>query len=409
MSLAACTSDTPTSTPEPTTPVSTTAPSRSDDGVLQIGVLLPRSGAGAAIGQSARAAVQLAVDQVNALGGISGQPVKLLVRSEGIDPTEAALSLQQLIENQVDVIIGPASSNNAIALVPRIVEAGIAACSPTASAMALDDIPDNGLFFRTVPSDSLQADAMAEVIEQTGRASAAIAYVDDGYGRPFEDALRRALVTRGIVVDDSVGFAATDDEYETEAERLVGSGEGALALIGDADAGSRMLAALADALSSQPRSIIINDTLRQPWSQSLLDLVLPETRSRVRGVSVRVSTLPSDLLEQFDDTEATDVFATQAYDCANLFMLAALDTGSTLSERIAADVVDVSNSGSRCTTYEQCAALVAQGREIDYDGPGGSLTLNGNGDLASSVFDEFSFDATGRDVSADSGIAGDVR
>ena len=409
MSLAACTSDTPTSTPEPTTPVSTTAPSRSDDGVLQIGVLLPRSGAGAAIGQSARAAVQLAVDQVNALGGIGGQPVKLLVRSEGIDPTEAALSLQQLIENQVDVIIGPASSNNAIALVPRIVEAGIAACSPTASAMALDDIPDNGLFFRTVPSDSLQADAMAEVIEQTGRASAAIAYVDDGYGRPFEDALRRALVTRGIVVDDSVGFAATDDEYETEAERLVGSGEGALALIGDADAGSRMLAALADALSSQPRSIIINDTLRQPWSQSLLDLVLPETRSRVRGVSVRVSTLPSDLLEQFDDTEATDVFATQAYDCANLFMLAALDTGSTLSERIAADVVDVSNSGSRCTTYEQCAALVAQGREIDYDGPGGSLTLNGNGDLASSVFDEFSFDATGRDVSADSGIAGDVR
>lgn len=409
MSLAACTSDAPTSTPEPTTPVSTTAPSRSDDGVLQIGVLLPRSGAGAAIGQSARAAVQLAVDQVNALGGIGGQPVKLLVRSEGIDPTEAALSLQQLIENQVDVIIGPASSNNAIALVPRIVEAGIAACSPTASAMALDDIPDNGLFFRTVPSDSLQADAMAEVIEQTGRASAAIAYVDDGYGRPFEDALRRALVTRGIVVDDSVGFAATDDEYETEAARLVGSGEGALALIGDADAGSRMLAALADALSSQPRSIIINDTLRQPWSQSLLDLVLPETRSRVRGVSVRVSTLPSDLLEQFDDTEATDVFATQAYDCANLFMLAALDTGSTLSERIAADVVDVSNSGSRCTTYEQCAALVAQGREIDYDGPGGSLTLNGNGDLASSVFDEFSFDATGRDVSADSGIAGDVR
>ncbi len=409
MSLAACTSDQPTSTPEPTTPVPTTAPETQDDGVLQIGVLLPRSGAGAAIGQSARAAVQLAVDQVNALGGIGGQQVKLLVRSEGTDATEAALSLQQLVENKVDVIIGPASSNNAIALVPRIVEAGIAACSPTASALALDDIPDKGLFFRTVPSDSLQADAMAEVIEQTGRTSAAIAYVDDGYGRPFEDALRRALVTRGIVVDDSVGFAATDDEYRTEAERLVKSGEGALALIGDADSGSRMLAALADALGTQPRSIVINDTLRQPWSQSLLDSVLPETRSRVRGVSVRVSTMPSDLLEQFDDTEATDVFATQAYDCANLFMLATLDTGSTLSERIAADVVDVSNRGSRCTTYEQCAALLAQGREIDYDGPGGSLTMNSNGDLASSLFDEFSFDATGRDVSAADGITGDAR
>lgn len=409
VAVAACSSGANTPAEETITIPSSTTPGRVDDGILQVGVLLPASGEGATIGQAARAAIRIAVDRANASGGVLGVDVELFVRDEGADENTAALSIQQLIESHVDVIIGPASSIAAITVVPTAVQAGVALCSPSASALALDDLPDDGLFFRTIPSDSLQADAMAAMIEQTGQTSAAIAYVDDGYGRPFEAALQQSLRTRGIVVTKSVGFAIDDNDFTTEADRLVSSGGGALALIGDPDAGSRMLAALAAALDDTPRPIFVNDALRRPWSVSLLDSVKARTREMIRGVSNRVRSQSDDLLSAIaaeDGSARSGLFANQAYDCANLFMLAAQQTGSTQPRVIAAVVPDISSGGSPCATFVDCAALIAQERNIDYDSPGGVLDIGASGDPTSALFAEFTFDATGRDVSLDASVMG---
>ncbi len=370
-------------------------------------MLLPASGEGAAIGQSARAAIRVAVGLANGDGGVNGQQVKLFFRDEGADTATAAESLQQLLDDQVDVIIGPASSNIAEVLVPTMVSAGVAACSPSASALALDDFPDGHLFFRTIPSDSLQAEAMAKVIEQTGETSASIAYIDDGYGRPFATRLQAALRRRGINIADSVGFAVDDDAFATEADRLVASGPGAIALIGDPDAGSRMLAALAEAIGAGPRDVVVNDSLRRPWSLSLLASVNDAEREHIVGVSQSVLTDDQDLLQQVTgaDPTATGLFATQAYDCANLFMLAAEQAGSTQPAVIASLIPDISTAGSRCLTFVQCNALLGDHRNINYEGPDGSLALGSNGDPESASFDQFDFDDAGRDVTLPNSIS----
>ncbi len=402
--LLACTSSGDGAPPDTLASTSTTSAARVDDGVLRIGVLLPSSGEGAPIGQSARAAVRAAVTMANANGGVNGGDVVLLVRDEGADDATAAVGLRQLLESQIDVLIGPASSNTAIALAPTMVAAGLAACSPSASALSLDDFPDNGLFFRTIPSDSLQAEAMAKVIEQTGDTAAAVAYIDDGYGRPFEQALQSRLRARGIVVNASVGFSADDDEYSTEAKRLINSGGGAIALIGDPEAGSRMLAELAAASQDEPREIVLNDALRRPWSLSLLESVTEQTRLRIVGVSPAVLTENPDLMAQIniEDATATGLFAGQAYDCANLFMLASLKTGSTEPAIVAAAVADISSVGSSCFTFGQCAAIIGEGRSIDYEGADGQLALGSNGDPIMARFEQFMFDNTGRDVTTQS-------
>ncbi|MCU1399485.1 MAG: putative transporter substrate-binding protein [Acidimicrobiales bacterium] len=402
LSLTACSSpatDAPATTQVATVP---TVAARTDDRVLRIGVLLPQSGEGASIGESELAAVRVAVDQATAAGGVNGQPIELVVRDEGADPVAASVGLQDLLDNNVDVIIGPASSTAAIALAPALVQADVAACSPSASALAMDDFPDNDLFFRTIPSDSLQAEAMAKVIEQTGETDASIAYVDDGYGRPFEAALEIALKRRGISVGAAVGFAVDDSEFATEADRVARSGSGAIALIGDADAGSRVLAALAQATAGDPRDIVVNDALREPWSISLLNSVEPAARERIVGVSPYVRSDNADLMQAIaaTDANATGLFATQAYDCANLFMIAAEQTGSTQADTLAAVVPGISSGGSVCATFADCVALIGKGRNIDYDGPSGRLALGDSGDPATGVFDVFSFDETGRDVSA---------
>ncbi len=400
--LAACSSSDPVVAPLSTQAVSpsTSAAPRVDDGVLRIGVLLPASGEGASIGQSARAAVRVAVEQANTAGGVNGHPVEVVVRDEGADSASAAAGLQQLVDAQVDVIVGPASSNVAITLVPALATDDVAACSPSASTLALDSFPNRSLFFRTIASDNLEAEAMAQVIEQTGEASAAIAYVDDAYGRPLAKALQAALQRRKLSVSASVGFAVDDDSFAAEASTLVGSGSGALALIGDPDAGSRMMAALSDASSGAPRDIVVNDALRKPWSISLLGSITAASRARIVGVSQSVLTQDLELLTAIrqNDPTATGLFATQAYDCATLFMLAAVQGASTKPDVIASQMSSVSSAGSACQSFEQCSALLANGRNIDYEGPGSLLQLGSTGDPTIARFDEFSFDNSGRDI-----------
>src|SRR4051812_41124555 len=403
LTVAACTSSSANPPPDTITVAPTTRPQDDDDKILKIGILLPSNGEGAAIGQSARAAISEAITLANnSPGKVLGQDVISTTVNEGPDTVSALTMLQELIEAHVDVIIGPASSNNELALAPKIVAAGIAACSPSASAMALDDFPDSNFLFRTIPSDSLEAEAMARVVERTGETSVAIAYVDDGYGRPMAAALRTALLSRGVSVDDSVPYSVDDEDFSEEAGQLDAAGNGALALVGDAEAGPRLLGAIFDKLKGKPATdIIVNDALRHPWPIGLVD-ARAETNVDVMGVSPQVTTQSADLLQLIrqQDSAATGLFATQAYDCANLFMLAAEQAGSTDAAAIAGEVAKVSSGGSQCTTFLSCQELLADGRNIDYDSPGSQLTLGPSGDPSVGIYDQFSFDeTTGRDVS----------
>ena len=159
-----------------------------------LGVLLPTTGPGATLfGEGMVDAVEIATEQINAAGGVIGSDVMLINADEGATAASAAIGLDSLITGGVSTIIGPASSIVALSDLDAPVAAGIVTCSPTASALALDDYPDNGLFFRTIPSDSLQMVAMAHVAERTGSTSIAIGYLDDPYGRGLAEALRSAV------------------------------------------------------------------------------------------------------------------------------------------------------------------------------------------------------------------------
>ena len=165
--LVGCSSDS-TGAPSTVLPPTTTPVARVDDGVLTIGVLTPQGSANADIGQAIRTAVTLAVDTINKAGGYNGHNVVLRPADEGVAGVGIDPAIAKLLSEQVDAIVGPASSTNALAGLREIVDAGVMACSPTASARLLDDYPDRNLFFRTIPSDSMQALAIAEAVDRTG-------------------------------------------------------------------------------------------------------------------------------------------------------------------------------------------------------------------------------------------------
>src|SRR4029079_2150608 len=139
-------------------------------------------------------AAMVAKDQINAAGGVLGKKIQVVGNvDEGASPSTAREAIATLVGLDVDAVIGPASSTIALATLSQLMQAGVLTCSPTATALALDDFPERTLFFRTAPSDSLQADAIAEQAELTGARSAVVVYLDDAYGRPLAKATIAAL------------------------------------------------------------------------------------------------------------------------------------------------------------------------------------------------------------------------
>jgi branched-chain amino acid transport system substrate-binding protein len=396
LALAACSDDGATGpTSVPATSTTTTVLPRPDDGVLVVGMLLPESGPGAALGKGLIDAVLEAGDAVNAAGGVLGRPIEIVgPYDEGDEPATAREAVDALLEQEVDAVIGPASSTIALAVLGDLLRANVLTCSPTATALALDGFPRRTLFFRTAPSDSLQAAAIAGEAERTGALTASVVYLDDGYGRPLAEATIAALRARGIQVPAPIGFSADDDSLVDEATSIQHDDAGVIVVLGDADQGVRMLSNLADVsgdVAGQYRpTIIVNDAMRRPpAAQDIIDLSA-EIRSRIIGLS------PNATNGLVDETPAP--FAANARDCLNLIALAAASAGSDDPEEIAMHVKDVSDGGVSCRDFAECVALVSAGRNVDYGAPGGDVEIGPTGDPTSYGFERWRFDDQGVDV-----------
>jgi len=411
LAVAACSGDSPASTDTVTTPAGTsdenatttvesTAPA--EDGVLRIGVLAPLTGDGAPIGLSIRATVEFAVGQINEAGGVNGRAVQLRVADEGADIATATAGLDELVKDDVDAIIGPTSSTVTLSVLDTIRRNQILACSATATAMSLDDFPDDGLFFRTAPSDSLEAEAMARAIDQTGRSSVGLMYVDDAYGRPFADRLRQALANRSIAVTASVPFSPADSESDTAGEISEVAAAQVIAVIGAADSGARVVSAVVDATPAADTPIVVNDAMRGSPAADTFAQFPDAELERIIGVAPRARTDNTDFLDSLRaaNPEASGLFAVNAFDCVNLVALAATAVGSSDPRAIAGQIPSVASSGTRCLTFADCSAGLMEGRNVDYDGPSGVLQLAFDGDPNRGVYDVFGYatDASERDM-----------
>jgi branched-chain amino acid transport system substrate-binding protein len=377
------------------------APRRASDGILTIGTLMPRTGAGNEIGLAVIDAVSVGVAGINDGDGVLGNPVELVHADEGVNVADARSGIASLLENDVDAIIGPASSLVALELLDDLMAAGVLVCSPTATALALNDYPNRDLFFRSVPSDSLTATAMAHVALNTGVDSYTVLYLDDQFGRPFA---QQAIATLGNPqpgddLDGNLSAAvernerpfssdATDEELAEIARSLAEQAPRAVLVIADAINGWRMVQALAEAFPTDPPFIFVNDAMREPPSREAVAALPPAFREQITGVSPGYSPSPG---------EPTGPYATNALDCLNLIALAAFEADTDDPAEVAAEMIDVSIGGALCSSFDVCRNIAEQDRTINYQAAN-SIDLTPRGDPQRGRIGTFYFDASGLDV-----------
>jgi branched-chain amino acid transport system substrate-binding protein len=373
--------------PPPTSALATTTstvPPRSDDGVLKVGVLLPATGPGETLGTPMRVAIEAGIALINENGGVLGSAVEF---SEADESTTSGM--QDLLDDGVDAIIGPASSLVALSQLATAVSSpnGVVVCSPTASALALDDFPDNGYFFRTVPSDSLQMEAIARQAERTGEATATVAYLDDPYGRGLARAVAGDIAERGVLdLVNQVAFSGDLEDLSEKAAAVLADSPGVLILLADADDGGRFLAAI-DGIAQDAAipQIVVNDAIRT--ARQAISSLSPSVRMQLTGVAPASASI---------DGGPEGAFAGQAVDCLNLIALAVQQSESDAPREFRSQIAAVTAVGQLCDTFAECNDLLSQDLQIDYNGLSGNIDLSGTtGDRTRATFDRFQFEADG--------------
>ena len=204
-------------------------------GPLVIGTLLPLTGSLAFLGPPEVAGVQLAVQEINAAGGVLGAPVQLVEGDSGDTSTDTAnTTVDRLLASNVNAIIGAASSSVSLTVIDKIAAAGVVEFSPANTSDQFTTYNDSGLYFRTAPPDVLQAVPLADLVLSDGNTTVGILNLNDAYGTGLAKNVAANLVDGGLNEDDilSITYDPTASSYDTEVQQMVEFGPDAIVVIG---------------------------------------------------------------------------------------------------------------------------------------------------------------------------------
>jgi branched-chain amino acid transport system substrate-binding protein len=185
---------------------------------VTIGLLAPLTGSRADLGKGMQEGAQLAVDDINANGGVLGHPVRLVVQDDAADPADAVPAAHQLIDvNHVVAIVGPTSITAGVVL-PLAQQAQIP--DLMFGGGSIFDHNQNPFFFRLSPSDSEQGQAMAVFAHSKGWNKIALAFGASGGSQALVQPVLDAAKALGMTVVANVTFTAGQSSYRSEIQKV---------------------------------------------------------------------------------------------------------------------------------------------------------------------------------------------
>ena len=201
----------------PETPIEGT---REGDGVLTLGANLPQTGSLAFLGPPMFAGFDLAVEEINAAGGVLGQDI-VPIRGDSGDTTtnQADQTADRQLSENIDVMIGTASSSVTLSIIDKVTSAGVTMFSPANTSPELSGYADKGLYFRTAPPDVYQGEIIGQFIINDGHQSVAMIHLNDSYGNGLADAAQATIEASGgeVVSRQAYDPAATSFDSEVDA------------------------------------------------------------------------------------------------------------------------------------------------------------------------------------------------
>jgi branched-chain amino acid transport system substrate-binding protein len=376
------------------------------DGTLVLAHLGPETGEVAPIIESLRAPVRMAVDEINAAGGVDGKPVTLLTGDQGDTAATAQQSVDTLLTGGADALIGPASSNSTLEILDRTKDRALVCSGSNSSDALTTEGPkrSGGLYFRTSPSDVLQGPALAEHVLADGHRKVAVIARDDHYGDGFSRRLTRALRKGGANVPVVARYALDGADAGMQAEKVLASRPQAIVVIGVLDDAAPVVRALIDA-GANPKELPIYGT-DGLYSSRFAELVNPQDPGVVEGITGTAPAsapvgITSPFLAAFGLTGIDPVFSAHYYDCTILTALAAVKAKSDAPAKMAKAFTANLEGANDCDTFVACRDLLAAGETIHWRGASSSFDRFGEFEPEEGVYELWSYDADGTPQAGD--------
>ncbi len=412
--LAGCGSD---EGEEPTTDApqeesSSAAPEPTGDGVLTFGSLLPQTGSLAFLGPPEFAGVDLAVEDINAAGGVLGEDV-VQVRGDsgdtdsGIAPAET----DKLLAADADVIVGAASSGVSLTVIDKIMSSGAVMFSPANTSTAFDegDYAGEDLYFRTAPSDILQGAVLANLLIEENRQNVAILARQDAYGETLASEVAKNLEAAGGKVAATVFYGEKAPSYDSQVAEIADSGADSVLLIAFEETTSIVPQLIQAGAGPQDLPTYFVDGNTAGYGPDADTPLPPGTLEGTKGTIPGAETAGDfkDRLLEVDPDLNDFAYSAESYDAVIVSALAAIAAGDDAGSALGKEVVAVTTGGTACTTFEECAPLAEEGEDIDYNGVSGPIELGETGSPTSASIGIYEYDAK-NDIAPVDYISGDI-
>jgi len=199
--------------------------------VIKIGILAPLSGDAASWGEAAKEGYDLAVEQVNMAGGISGRSLEPIYEDTQAQPEKAASAMLKLATvDKVPAVLGSITSAATLAAAPIAEKNHVVLLSPTSSAPKLSKA--GKYIFRIWPSDTAEGSAIADfAASKMNLKHVDILYIQNDYGLALKDVFQRVFTNKGGIVPVTLAYKQDETDFRPYLSRIAADKPDAVYLV----------------------------------------------------------------------------------------------------------------------------------------------------------------------------------
>jgi ABC-type branched-subunit amino acid transport system substrate-binding protein len=374
-------------------PVTVQVPMEALDPLI-VGNLNVFTGSLSEFGPPLRNSIELAADHVNRAGGVGGASMVIISRDTAVNPVQGVDGAKGLVDvENVVAIVGALSSGVTIAVAQSVtVPQETLMISGASTAPSITVLEDNDFLFRTTPSDASQGVVLARLAEEQGYETVGIMYINNAYGEGLADQFEESFTALGGTVTAKVPHEDVQPTYVSELDKATDGDSDALAVLsytGQAAVYVReaMEGGYADAF------LFADGTKGPEWIEGIDAWdALDGSMGTVQGSAG--SPAKDAFLTSYTESfgfPPSHPFMAEHYDATVLVALAAAKAGNTTDSTAIRDAIrDVANApgevvGPGRDEIARALALIAEGKDINYNGAGGDIEFDENGDVFGTI------------------------
>ncbi len=252
---------------------------------IKLGAIIPLTGPQGPIGKPIADTAQLAVEHVNAAGGVKGCPIEMVLRDDTGQPTLGVDAARYLVDVQkVPAIVGVVGSGIATAIVSAVTTSAkvpmVSCCAVTPTLTRLsEEGKTGGYFFRTIPTSRVFAVAHAVAATDRGYKNPVVIYVNNDFGSALLRDLEKAIGTLGGKIAGAIPYNENQPSYRTEVNQALALKGDALILIAFSQDGATLAREWISLGGTQ--NLVLHNTLR---SQDFINAVGPRFLTKAAGI-----------------------------------------------------------------------------------------------------------------------------